>query len=132
RLSVFDDVRPAMQRLVDAGFDCYVISNGDPEMLEAMVEHVGIGDVIEDAISADEVETFKPAAEIYRHGAARTGTPIDEIVHATAGWSDVLGARHAGMQSVWVDRQDDPWEPFDGKPHLIVDTLSELADELNA
>ena len=131
-LEVFDDVREGIDRLRDAGYDCYVLSNGDPEMLASMVDHADIGDLIADAISADEVETFKPAAELYRHGAARTGTPIDEVVHATAGWFDVLGARHAGMQAVRVDRKRTPREPFGGDPDATVETLHELAERLGA
>jgi 2-haloacid dehalogenase len=107
-----------------------VLSNGNPEMLDSMVEHADIGDLVEDAISADEVETFKPAAELYRHGAARTGTPIGEIVHVTAGWFDVMGAAHAGMQTIRLDRKGAPWEPFDGEPDDTIESIHELADAL--
>lgn len=129
-LDVFDDVRDGIERLRDGGYDCYVVSNGNPEMLDSMVEHAAIGDLLEDTISADEVETFKPDAELYRHAAARTGTSIDEIAHVTAGWFDVMGAQHAGMQGVWVDRKGTPYEPFDGDPELTIETFYELADEL--
>lgn len=37
----------------------------------------------------------------------------------------------AGMQGIWVNRKDDPWEAFDGKPDLIVDDLHELTETLN-
>jgi 2-haloacid dehalogenase len=131
-LDVFDDVRDGLSRLVDAGYDCSVVSNGDPEMLASMVDHAGIGALVEDTVSADEVETFKPDAELYRHAAARTGTPIHEIAHVTAGWFDVMGAEHAGMQGVRVDRKGTPWEPFDGTPALTIDSLQELADALAA
>ena len=129
-LEVFDDVRSGIERLIEGGYDAYVLSNGNPAMLDSMVEHAGIGDLVDDAISADEVETFKPAAELYRHGAARTGTPIDEIVHVTAGWVDVMGAAHAGMQAVRLDRKGTPWEPFDGEPDRTVESIHELADAL--
>jgi 2-haloacid dehalogenase len=129
-LDVFEDVRDGIERLRDGGYDCYVVSNGNPEMLASMVEHAAIGDLLEDTISADEVETFKPDAELYRHAAARTGTPVDEIAHVTAGWFDVMGAQHAGMQGVWVDRKGTPYEPFDGDPDLTIETFYELADEL--
>jgi len=129
-LDVFDDVRDGIERLRDGGYDCYVVSNGNPEMLESMVDHAEIDDIIEDTISADEVRTFKPAAEIYRHAAARTGTPIDEIVHVTAGWFDVMGAQHAGMQAAWVDRKSTPWEPFGPDPDLTIETFYELAETL--
>ncbi|MFB6171937.1 MAG: haloacid dehalogenase type II [Haloarculaceae archaeon] len=131
-LDVFDDVRDGIERLRDGGYDCYVVSNGNPEMLASMVDHAGIGDLVLDTISAHEVQTFKPAADLYRHAAGRTGTPIDEIAHVTAGWFDVQGARHAGMQGVWVDRKGSPWEPFDGEPDLVVETFYDLADELGA
>ena len=130
-LDVFDDVRDGIERLRASGYDCYVLSNGNPEMLDSMVEHADIGALIEDTISADEAETFKPAAEIYRHAAARTGTPITEIAHVTAGWFDVMGARHAGMQAVRVDRKSVPWEPFGPEPNLTVETLDELAASLD-
>jgi len=130
-LDVFDDVRSGIERLREGGYDCYVVSNGNPEMLTSMVNHADIGDLLEDTISADEVQTFKPAAEIYRHAAARTGTPIDEIAHVTAGWFDVMGARHAGMQGVWVDRKASPWETFGGAPDLTIESFHELADELD-
>jgi 2-haloacid dehalogenase len=36
------------------------------------------------------------------------------------------------MQGVWVDREDDPWVPFDGEPHLTVADFHGLADALDA
>jgi len=129
-LDVFDDVRDGIERLREGGYDCYVVSNGNPEMLDSMVEHADVGDLLEDTVSADEVRTFKPAAELYRHAAARTGTPIREIAHVSAGWFDVLGATHAGMQGVWVDRKGTPWEPFGDEPDLTVETFHDLANEL--
>jgi 2-haloacid dehalogenase len=131
-LDVFDDVREGMERLRDAGYDLYVVSNGNPEMLDSMVDHADIGGLLEDTISADEVETFKPDAEIYRHAAARTGTPIEEMAHAAALWFDVQGAQHAGMQGIWMNRKDTPWEPFHGEPSLTVETIHDIADELDA
>jgi 2-haloacid dehalogenase len=131
-LDVFGDVREGLERLVDAGYDCYVVSNGNPEMLSSMVDHADIAALLEDAISADEVATFKPAAELYRHAAARTGTPIDEVAHVTAGWFDVLGARHAGMQAVWVNRSDAPTERFGAGPHETITEFGELAAALDA
>ncbi|WP_336360236.1 haloacid dehalogenase type II [Haladaptatus sp. ZSTT2] len=129
-LDVFDDVRDGIQRLRDGGYDCYVVSNGNPEMLASMVSHADIGDLLSDTISAHEVKTFKPDAEIYRHAAGRTGTPIKEIAHVSAGWFDVMGAQHAGMQGVWVDRKGTPYETFGGDPDLTIETFYELAEEL--
>lgn len=130
-LDVFDDVREGIERLREGGYDCYVVSNGNPAMLDSMVDHADIGDLLEDTISADEIAVFKPNADLYRHAAGRTGTPIEEIAHVTAGWFDVMGATHAGMQAVWVDRKGSPWETFGTDPDLTIETVFELAEYLN-
>jgi 2-haloacid dehalogenase len=131
-LDVFDDVREGLRRLADAGYAPHVVSNGDPEMLASMVAHAGIGDVVVDTVSADEIRTFKPAADLYRHAAARTGTPVDAVAHVSAAWFDVQGAAHAGMQGVWLDRKGDPPEPFGADPDLVADTIHDVADALDA
>jgi len=129
-LDVFADVREGMAQLREAGYPLYIVSNGNPEMLDSMVAHADIGDLIEDTISADEVETFKPDAELYRHAAARAGTPIDRTAHVTAGQFDVAGAVHAGMQGVWVNRDSGPAEAFGPDPDLTVTDFFDLVEEL--
>jgi 2-haloacid dehalogenase len=130
-LEPYPDVREGLERLTAAGYDVYVLSNGNPEMLASMVESAGIGDLLADTISADEVERFKPDPAVYRHGAARTGTPIDRVLHVAGPSFDVLGAMHAGMQAAWLDRGDVPWEDFAGRdPDLRAGTLGDVADAL--
>ena len=108
----------------------YVLSNGNPEMLSSMVEHAAIGDLIEDTISAHEIETFKPHTSLYEHAADRTDTPVENVVHVAGPNFDVQGAIHAGMQGAWMDRYDNPWGRFDGEPDVTVETFYDLAEEL--
>ena len=130
-LEVFDDVRSGIERLIDGGYPVYVVSNGNPEMLESMVDHAEIDELIEDTISAHEIRTFKPDVEIYRHAAARTGTPIGSIAHVAGPRFDIQGAMHAGIQGVWLDRAGDPWGAFGSEPDLRVEGFEELADALS-
>jgi len=129
-LAVFDDVREGLERLTDAGYETYVVSNGSTEMLSSMVEQAGIGGQIADTISAQEIEIFKPSVELYRHAAARTGTPIECVAHVSALFYDVLGASHAGMTGVWMDRGKGPWDDFAGSPDVTVESIHEVADRL--
>ncbi|RDI70638.1 haloacid dehalogenase type II [Halopelagius longus] len=129
-LPVFDDVHEGMERLHDAGYDLYVVSNGSEEMLESMVDHADLGDLIAETVSADEIQQFKPDPGLYEHAADRIGTPIEEITFVAAGWWDVPGAMNAGMQGVWVNRQDTLWGPYEADPDLTVETFVEFADEL--
>ena len=129
-LHVFNDVRAGMERLA-AEYDLYVVSNGDPAMLESMVEAAEIAPLIADTISADEIETFKPAAAIYEHAADRTGTGLESIAHVSAAWFDIHGASAAGMQTCWVDRTDSPFISYGPRPDLTVEDFGALAASLD-
>ena len=133
RITVFDDVSDGITRLVDAGYDIYIVSNGTPEMLDHLVEAANLGGTITATISADEIETFKPDPELYRHAAARTGTPIDRILHVSGGgMRDVWGAKHAGMHAAWLARpvKQLPRESLGPAPDLVVADFHELLDRL--
>ncbi len=133
RLAVFEDVRPGIERLVEAGYPVYILSNGDPGMLEHLIDAARLDGIVEDAISADEVQTYKPAAGIYEHAADRTGTAIGDILHVSGGsMRDVWGAKHAGMQSAWLNRPEKsfPAESLGPAPDLTVESFNELADRL--
>ncbi|ELY49446.1 haloacid dehalogenase type II [Natronorubrum sulfidifaciens] len=130
-LDPFEDVTRGLEAITDAGYDVFVVSNGNPEMLESMVETAGLESVLAGTISADEIRTFKPDSEMYRHAAARTGTPIESIAHVAGPTFDVQGAMHAGMQGVWIDRTNSMWDPFADEPDLTVETFDEVAAELS-
>jgi len=130
-LRVFDDVRAGLSQITDAGYDVYVLSNGNPEMLQSMVAHAEITDLITDTISANEIRTFKPAVELYQHAAARTGTPITEVAHVSGPTFDVQGAMNAGMQGIWLNRSDGPWDEFAPVPSATIDSFHDLAEQLS-
>lgn len=129
-LDPFEDVREGLEEISDAGYPVYVLSNGSPEMLSSMVAHADLTNVIEDAISVHEIETFKPEPAVYRHAAERTGTAIEHIAHAASPTFDVQGATAAGMQGIWLDRAGDPWETFGPDPDLVAETFYDVAEKL--
>ena len=128
QMHVYGDVRESVAELVDAGYDVYVLSNGDPPMLDHLVEHANISDLVSDTVSAAEVGLYKPDRRLYRHAAAKAGVGVSEIAHVTAAWHDVLGAMRTGMQGVWLNRSDGTWETILGDPDLEVDSFPEFVD----
>ena len=133
-IEVFDDVRPGMERLAELGYDLYVISNGNPEMLDHMVAQADIEGLIDDTISADEIETFKPEPAIYRHSADRIGTGTENILHVSGGtMRDIWGATNAGMQAVWLNRPGKhyPSESLGADPDVTVESIPAVADLLD-
>jgi 2-haloacid dehalogenase len=129
-LEPFDDVRPVLRSLVEAGYDCYVLSNGDPEMLDAMIDTLSVGDLLSDVVSAEEIRTFKPHTKLYRHAAERASVPVERMVHVSAAMIDTQGAQNAGMQGVWIDRTGQPAHPYGPTPDLEIESLHALSDEL--
>lgn len=125
-LDVYEDVRPGMERLVDAGYDLYILSNGNPAVLDSMVERASIDDLIVDTISADELQVYKPDPRIYEHAADSMDAAVENVLHVATPWYDVYGAKHAGNQTVWLNRNDAPWDRFDGGPDLTVSSFEKL------
>ncbi len=125
-LDVFEDVRENFRRLHDRGYDLYIVSNGTQDLLASMVEAADIAEFVAGTISADDVETYKPDVAFYEHAVEQTGTPAGELVHVATPWYDIYGANNAGMGTVWVNREERPWETFDGGPDETITTLGAL------
>jgi len=131
-LDPFADVARCFERLAAAGYDPSICSNGNREMLASLVASTGIEDNVAELVSADDVRTLKPAAELYDYAAERVDTPPERVAHVTAHWMDVQGAMHAGMQGVFLARGDEPWPSFGPEPSLTVDSLDAFCDRLGA
>lgn len=124
RLPVFEDAPGGVQRLTELGYDVYVLSNGEPDLLADIVDRAGIEQAIAGILSAADIQTYKPDPDIYAYAAAETGTPINRIAHLASPWYDIYGAQAAGMSGVWINRSGRRWDAFDGSPDVIVDSLA--------
>jgi 2-haloacid dehalogenase len=125
-LSPFDDVRPGLASLSSAGYRIAVLSNGNPAMLESLVETTNTDEFVEATISAATVGTFKPDPGLYESAADSLGVPIERAVHVGAGWGDIVGCTNAGMRGVWLNRAGAPWPRFDGEPDAVADSMPEV------
>lgn len=131
RLTVFDDVSDGIKELVEEGYEVYILSNGNPEMLNHLIEAAGLEGLVADTISADEIKIYKPEPAIYRHAATRIGTPIERVLHVSGGsMRDVWGAKHAGMKAAWLARpeQNVTREYLGRDPDIVVEDFFGLAD----
>ncbi|WP_058365283.1 haloacid dehalogenase type II [Haloparvum sedimenti] len=115
-LSAYEDLTPypgatdALSALREAGHTVAVLSNGNPEMLETLAENAGLASHLDEIISADAVETFKPAPAVYENAANELGEPLEECWLVTSNAWDAAGAGSAGMRTGWVNRNRDPHE----------------------
>lgn len=128
RLEPFPEVRGVLARLGD--LPCAILSNGAPRMLEAAVEHTGLGRHLRAVISVDAARIFKPAPAVYALGPARLGLPKEALGFVSSNCWDVAGAKAYGFPVVWVNRARAPLEELGLVPDLEVADLEGLARAL--
>ncbi|QLG60545.1 haloacid dehalogenase type II [Halorarum salinum] len=130
RLDPFPDAVEALTRLSEAGHTVTALSNGNPEMLGTLAGNAGLAPHLDEVISADEVDSFKPDPAVYENAAERTGRDVGECRLVSGNAWDVAGAGNAGMRTAWVNRRNDPFERAGPEPSLTASSLADVAGEL--
>jgi 2-haloacid dehalogenase len=131
-LERFADVHAGLERLRSAGHRMVVFSNGTPAMLDALLDAAELRPFFEGYVSVDEVGVFKPSPRTYRRVAERLERPICEIRLVSSNPFDDIAAEAAGMRAAWVDRSGGLFDTLGSPPEIVVATLTELADVLQA
>lgn len=91
----------ALSELRDAGYTVGVISNtvGEPgRYLRPVLRRMGFDECVETWTFSDELPWAKPAPEIFRKALEGLGSDPSDAVHVGDGWSDIEGARRAGLR----------------------------------
>ena len=125
RLKPFPDVPEALARL-RTRYKIAVLSNGDPDMLEAAKAFHRIP--FDAVISVAVANSFKPHVATYTRAAGLMGVRMDEVLFVANHAFDCIGAKSAGMQVAFIDRRK---RPFGGTPHqpdIVVQDMKSLAD----
>jgi len=127
RLKPFPDVPAALARL-KAKYRIVVLSNGDPDMLEAAKAHHGID--FDAVISVATANSFKPHVATYTKAAEILRVRMEEVLFVANHAFDCIGAKSAGMHTAFIDRRQ---RPFGGTPHqpdIVVPDMRSLAELL--
>ena len=128
-LPVFDDVKESLQQLQSMGYGIVAFSNGTAEAVDTLLSHAGIRDRFVDIISVDELKTFKPDPEIYRHLLTRCTSEAHQTWLISSNPFDVIGAISAGLSAAWVKRSEHAiFDPWGIEPTVIISDLTELGD----
>jgi len=126
------DVRPALERLRDAGFTLATLTNSTPQVAEAQLTHAGLRDLFAHVLSADTVRRLKPAPEPYRMAADALGVPLGEMrLIAAHGW-DIAGALRAGALAAFVARPGQVLDPLYPQPDIVGADLGAVAERILA
>lgn len=124
-LSVFADARLALDRL-RGGNRLAILSNGAPDMLNAVVAHNALEPTFDAVLSVEEVGVFKPDRRVYQLAVDRLGVPAERIAFVSSNGWDAAGAKAFGFRVFWVNRTGAPAEQLAQPPDHILATLAEL------
>lgn len=130
-LPVFADVETALQQLRNSDYRLFAFSNGSPDALEELLTAAGIRDFFLGVVSVDALKSFKPNPAVYCHFLRKANATGQAAWLVSSNPFDVIGAISAGLKSAWVRRSSatifDPWEI---EPTLIVDSLTDLGEQI--
>ena len=125
RLKCFPEVPEALARL-HTKYRIVVLSNGDPDMLEAAKPHHGIA--FDAVISVAEANAFKPHRATYEMAARRMAVTPDQVLFVANHEFDCVGAKAAGMRTAFIDRRGRPFARWPHQPDLSLPSMTVLAD----
>jgi 2-haloacid dehalogenase len=99
----FPEVPGALAELRGRGFRLAILSNTDPELLDASLERIGVP--VDGRITAAEAGSYKPAPGHWERFFERYEADRDQHVHVAASlYHDIEPAEKLGLRAVWINR----------------------------
>jgi putative hydrolase of the HAD superfamily len=125
QVELYEDVLPALEQL-RTRYRLFTASNGNAD-----IGKIGLGHFFERTINARLVGALKPDPAIFRKVIEGTDLQVHEVVYVGDDPQlDVEGARSAGMQAIWIDREGTQWPAQIAPPAHTVRSLAELVELL--
>jgi FMN hydrolase / 5-amino-6-(5-phospho-D-ribitylamino)uracil phosphatase len=124
-VDLYADVLPALEQL-RTRYRLFTASNGNADLAQ-----IGIAHFFERTLATRKVGALKPDPTIFHKVIEGTDLQAHEVVYVGDDpLLDVVGARGAGMQAIWIDRQGGEWPPEIAPASYTVRSLTELTQLL--
>jgi len=101
-LDLYPDALAALAAL--KGNKLAILSNGSPEMLNALVKNTGLDRVLDATLSVDARKVFKPAPDAYMLIEEKLGVAPREVLFVSSNPWDACGAKSFGLNVAWIER----------------------------
>jgi HAD superfamily hydrolase (TIGR01662 family) len=130
------DTLPTLQDLHAQGYRMGIISNaGDDQDVQTLIDKAGIRTYFDIILTSAAQGIRKPNPRIFFQALQHWGVPPERaiMVGDTLG-ADILGAKNAGIYSVWITRRASSNQPHQELmiPDATTDSLNALPGLLNA
>ena len=103
-LKAWPDVAPALRVLKGKGIRMAFLANPTAKMFDAVVRNSGLEGLLEEHLSTDRVQAYKPDPRAYQMGLDAFGLAREEIAFAASASWDAAGAKAFGYPTFWVNR----------------------------
>jgi FMN hydrolase / 5-amino-6-(5-phospho-D-ribitylamino)uracil phosphatase len=124
-VDLYADVLPALEQL-HTRYRLFTASNGNADLGK-----IGLAHFFERTIAARHVGALKPDPAIFHKVIEGTDLQAHEVVYVGDDpHLDVEGARGAGMQAIWIDREGSDWPAEIAPAAYTVRSLTELTQLL--
>jgi 2-haloacid dehalogenase len=131
QLTPFAENLGVLQSLKQRGVTTAILSNGSPEMLHTAVSRAGMSELIDHVISVDAIRLFKTSPESYALVQQTIPAKTEDILFVSSNGWDALGATWFGFTTLWVNRQQLPFEAIGPKPTYTGHDLTRVLDVFN-
>lgn len=128
-LTVFREVPAALERF--RGRKLAILSNGSPEMLNALVHHAGLDRLLDAVISVDGLKIFKPHPSVYALVTTAFAVEPAEIAFVSSNFWDISGATSFGFKTFWINRTGQIPDELGFSPAAVLQSLDQLAAHLD-
>ncbi|MEK9671556.1 MAG: haloacid dehalogenase type II [Rhodospirillaceae bacterium] len=126
QLDAYPEVKDMLTKLKAAGLKTAILSNGSPNMLAAAVDNAGIGGLLGDVQSVQDLGIFKPHGSVYQMSVDRLGVAAGDICFMSSNGWDAKAAANFGFRVVWCNRFNQPEEFLPGDIITQIKDLSVL------
>ena len=125
----FPEVPGALAELRGRGFRLAILSNTDPELLDASLERIGVS--VDGRVTAAETGSYKPAPGHWECFFAQYDADRERHVHVGASlYHDIEPASHLDLKAVWINRLDERSDLPRAAELKDLARLPEVLDEL--
>ena len=125
-LNTFPEVKEVLKNLKEKKYKISILSNGTPDLLDALVKSNDLEKMFNDIFSIEEVGIYKPDEKVYDMPIKKYNVEKNEVVFLSANTWDVSGAGNFGFNSIWVNRNKNIFDKLDYIPHNEINNLNEL------
>ncbi|MEM7251249.1 MAG: haloacid dehalogenase type II [Pseudomonadota bacterium] len=122
-LDAYPEVADVLEALREAGIRTAILSNGSPLMLEAAVQSAGLSQLLDDVLSVDEVQTYKPHPDVYQLIVDRLGVDPDAVCFHSSNCWDAAAAARFGFRAAWINRFANEVERLPDVPDVELSSL---------